>query len=90
VELRFTDAAVHALARVAEEANRLLDNIGARRLHTVLERVLSDISFHAPERVAAARQAGQQEPLVYEVDAPQVETAVADLLKHHDLSRYML
>lgn len=42
VDLQFTDAAVRAVAQVAEEANKLLDNIGARRLHTVLERILSE------------------------------------------------
>ncbi|GBF99764.1 ATP-dependent protease ATP-binding subunit [Raphidocelis subcapitata] len=55
--LSFTDGAVAAVASAAEEANRLLDNIGARRLHTVLERVLADISFSAPEKAAAARAA---------------------------------
>jgi hypothetical protein len=56
VDLVFADGAARAVAAAAAEANRLLDDIGARRLHTVLERVLADISFSAPERVAAARR----------------------------------
>lgn len=59
IDLAFTDGAVRAIAEAAHQANLLLDNIGARRLHTVVERVLADISFSAPEKVAAAQQ--QQE-----------------------------
>jgi ATP-dependent HslUV protease ATP-binding subunit HslU len=51
VELHFTDAAIKEIARVAEEVNTNVDNIGARRLHTVIERIVEDISFNAPERV---------------------------------------
>lgn len=63
VDLVFTDGAIRAIAEAAHQANRLLDNIGARRLHTVVERVLADISFSAPEKVAAeqAQQRQQQE-----------------------------
>jgi ATP-dependent HslUV protease ATP-binding subunit HslU len=59
IDLQFTDGAVRAIAKAAEDANRLLDNIGARRLHTVLERVLADVSFSADKLVAEAK--GQQE-----------------------------
>ena len=45
------DAAIREIARVAEEVNTSVDNIGARRLHTVLERILEDVSYEAPERV---------------------------------------
>jgi ATP-dependent HslUV protease ATP-binding subunit HslU len=55
IDLHFTDGAVRAIAKAAEDANRLLDNIGARRLHTVLERVLADVSFSADKLVAKAR-----------------------------------
>jgi ATP-dependent HslUV protease ATP-binding subunit HslU len=55
IDLHFTDGAVRAIAKAAEDANRLLDNIGARRLHTVLERVLADVSFSADKLVAEAR-----------------------------------
>jgi ATP-dependent HslUV protease ATP-binding subunit HslU len=55
IDLHFTDGAVRAIAKAAEDANRLLDNIGARRLHTVLERVLADVSFSADKLVAEAK-----------------------------------
>jgi ATP-dependent HslUV protease ATP-binding subunit HslU len=51
VELILTDAAIRKISQVAEEVNTLVDNIGARRLHTILERILEDISFSAPEQV---------------------------------------
>ena len=51
VTLAFTDDAIDALARVAVDVNNSVENIGARRLQTVLERVLDDISFTAPDRV---------------------------------------
>ncbi|MGC8853024.1 MAG: ATP-dependent protease ATPase subunit HslU, partial [Hydrogenobacter sp.] len=49
VELEFTDDAIEEIARIAEEANNKTENIGARRLHTVMEKLLEDISFNAPE-----------------------------------------
>uniref|UniRef100_A0A383WBI3 AAA+ ATPase domain-containing protein n=1 Tax=Tetradesmus obliquus TaxID=3088 RepID=A0A383WBI3_TETOB len=55
IDLHFTDGAVRSIAKAAEDANRLLDNIGARRLHTVLERVLADVSFSADKLVAEAK-----------------------------------
>ena len=51
-----TDAAIREIARVAEEVNTNVDNIGARRLHTILERILEDVSFEAPEKVRARRR----------------------------------
>jgi ATP-dependent HslUV protease ATP-binding subunit HslU len=51
VDIHFTDAAIKEISFFAEEINTALDNIGARRLHTVLERILEDISFSAPEKV---------------------------------------
>lgn len=89
VDLQFTDAAVKAIAQVAEEANRLLDNIGARRLHTVLERILSDISYDAPERAEAAHSEGQDK-FVFVVDEEYVRGKMAEVLKKQDLSRYVL
>ena len=53
VELIFTDPAIRRISEVAEEVNTLVDNIGARRLHTILERILEEISFNAPEEVIA-------------------------------------
>ena len=51
IELFFEDTAIREISKVAEEVNQQVDNIGARRLHTVLERIVEDISFSAPEKV---------------------------------------
>ena len=51
VDVHFTDAAIKEISQVAEEVNTTVDNIGARRLHTILERILEQISFDAPEKV---------------------------------------
>ncbi|GBG80282.1 hypothetical protein CBR_g30649 [Chara braunii] len=80
IRLIFTDEAILELAAVAAEVNRSLDNIGARRLHTVIERVVEDISFHAPER------AGQE----WVIDKEYVRRAVGDLLHKMDLSKFVL
>lgn len=80
INLIFTDDAIEELAIVAAEVNRSVDNIGARRLHTVIERVVEDISYHAPER------AGE----TYTIDKEKVKRAVGDLLKKSDLSRFVL
>lgn len=53
IELIFEDTAIREISRVAEEVNQQVDNIGARRLHTVLERIVEDISFSAPEKVSS-------------------------------------
>ena len=80
VKLTFTDDAVDALAKVAVEVNNSVENIGARRLQTVLERVLDDISFTAPDR------AGDK----VTIDAAYVRERVEDLAKNADLSRFIL
>ncbi|MCA1580492.1 MAG: ATP-dependent protease ATPase subunit HslU [Acidobacteria bacterium] len=80
VDLQFSDDAVREIARDAERVNRLLENIGARRLHTILERLLEDISFAGPEN------AGQ----TIRIEASDVNAALADLVKNEDLSRYVL
>ena len=68
------------LARIPADLNRSGENIGARRLTTVLERVLEEISFTAPERRGSN--------VVY--DAGKVREALAPLLGHEDLARYVL
>ena len=80
VDLTFSEEAIREIARDAERVNRSLENIGARRLHTILERLLEDISFAGPEN------AGKTIPI--EVD--DVRAALADLVKDEDLSRYVL
>jgi ATP-dependent HslUV protease ATP-binding subunit HslU len=80
VELEFTDDAVDAIADVAVEVNTSLENIGARRLQTVIERVLDEISFSATDR------SGEK----FVIDGIYVRGQVADLAKNADLSRYIL
>ncbi|MBX3512451.1 MAG: ATP-dependent protease ATPase subunit HslU [Xanthobacteraceae bacterium] len=80
VNLVFTDDAIDALADVAVEVNARLENIGARRLQTVIERVLDEISFTAPDKSG--------ETLT--IDGEYVKKRVADLAKDADLSRYIL
>mmetsp|Transcript_14454 Transcript_14454/g.51387 ORF Transcript_14454/g.51387 Transcript_14454/m.51387 type:complete len:87 (-) Transcript_14454:115-375(-) len=81
VKLEFADEAIHEIARVATLANRTLENIGARRLHTIVERILEDVSFgacdHAPDYVVT-------------IDKAYVESKVSDLLIKSDLSKYIL
>jgi ATP-dependent HslUV protease ATP-binding subunit HslU len=83
ISLEFTDAAIREIAKVAEEVNSSVDNIGARRLHTILERIVEDVSFDAPER---AKEGNAH--VVF--DAADVRTKIDDLLKKQDLSKYVL
>jgi ATP-dependent HslUV protease ATP-binding subunit HslU len=80
VTLNFADDAVDALAELAADINERVENIGARRLHTVLERLLEDISFTATDR------AGE----TVTVDAAYVKERVAPLAQKGDLSRFIL
>ena len=98
VALTFTPKALRAVARCASEANRRLDDIGARRLGTVMERVLREISYEAPARVAEARKGKEEEGsgggesalVPFVVDEADVERAMAEVLAVPDLSRHML
>ena len=78
--LVFTDDAIDAIARLAAEVNRTVENIGARRLQTVMERLLEDISFSASDR------AGE----TVKINADYVRENVADLAKDADLSKFIL
>ncbi len=80
VRLEFAEAAVARIAELATQVNDRTENIGARRLHTVLERLLDEVSFHAPELD------GQS----ITIDAPYVDRMLADIAKSDDLSRYIL
>jgi ATP-dependent HslUV protease ATP-binding subunit HslU len=80
VTLAFTEDAIDALARVAVEVNDSVENIGARRLQTVLERVLDEISFTAPDRSGDT----------VTIDAAYVRDRVEDLARNADLSRFIL
>ncbi len=78
--LTFTDDAVEAMAEIAFEVNRRTLNIGARRLYTIMERILDDLSFHAPER------SGEQ----VTIDADQVRGKLEDIIRDEDVSRFIL
>ena len=80
VTVTFTPDGIAALARIAAEVNAAIENIGARRLYTVMERVFEDLSFAAPDR------GGQS----VTVDAAYVETNLGALSRSADLSRYVL
>ncbi|HVV97557.1 MAG TPA: ATP-dependent protease ATPase subunit HslU, partial [Rhodanobacteraceae bacterium] len=80
VALEFTADGVARIAEIAFQVNERTENIGARRLHTVLERLLDEISF------AAADQGGQH----YRIDAAYVDSHLGSLVKDEDLSRYIL
>ncbi|MGM4930816.1 ATP-dependent protease ATPase subunit HslU [Tardiphaga sp. 37S4] len=80
VTLEFADDAIDALADVAVAVNSSVENIGARRLQTVMERVLDEISFAAPDRNGETIR----------IDAAYVQKHVGDLAKNSDLSRFIL
>jgi ATP-dependent HslUV protease ATP-binding subunit HslU len=80
VTLDFTDDGISALANVAAEINGSVENIGARRLQTVMERVLDEVSFTATDK------AGE----TITVDAAFVERNIGDLARNTDLSKFIL
>lgn len=79
--LTFTEDAIDALAKLAAEINASVENIGARRLHTVLEKLLEDISYTASDTPEGETQ---------EIDAAYVQSQVGDLAKNADLSKFIL
>ncbi len=80
VEIEFTDDAVEEIARIAEHINTRTENIGARRLHTVMERLLEDISFNAPD------MEGQR----IIIDSKFVKAKLEGVVEDEELSRYIL
>jgi ATP-dependent HslUV protease ATP-binding subunit HslU len=80
VTLDFTDDGIEALASIAAEINASVENIGARRLHTVMERVLDEISFTATDTPGEA----------ISIDAKYVEDNIGDLARNTDLSKFIL
>jgi ATP-dependent HslUV protease ATP-binding subunit HslU len=80
IKITFTKEAVEEIARLAQEVNSSTENIGARRLHTILERLLEELSFEAPE-------IGMGEITI----TPQyVQERLADVVTDRDLSQYIL
>src|ERR1700690_3840700 len=80
LKLSFSEDAIATIARFAAMVNEQTENIGARRLHTILEKVLEEISFEAPE----------MKKKTVKVDAAYVQKQLANIVKDHDLSRYIL
>ena len=79
-KLSFADDAISAIAKFAAMVNEQTENIGARRLHTILEKVLEEISFEAPE----------MKKKTFKVDAAYVQKQLASVVKDQDLARYIL
>jgi ATP-dependent HslUV protease ATP-binding subunit HslU len=80
VEIEFTPDAVERLAALAAEVNSRLENIGARRLHTIMEALLEELSFEAPDIT----------PAKIPITAAYVNEKLADLVTDQDLGRYIL
>lgn len=80
VIVSFTEGGIAALAKIAAEVNQSVENIGARRLYTVMERVFEELSFSAPDR------SGDQ----ITVDAGFVQENLGELMQSADMSRYVL
>ena len=80
VTVEFTEDSIAEIARIAAEVNAQMENIGARRLHTIMERLLDDLSFDAPDLEDKTRR----------IDAAYVRDKLEDIVKDEDLSRYIL
>ena len=80
LRIEFRVDAVAEIARFAAEVNRTAENIGARRLATLLEKLLEEVSFNASD----------MDGVELSIDAPFVRNALAELVKNQDLSRYVL
>ena len=80
LDVSFTDEAVRRVAEYASLVNERSENIGARRLHTVMEKLLDEISFEAPD---------MSEKIVV-IDEAYVDRMLAEIVKNEDLSRYIL
>jgi len=81
VKLEFEDDAVREIARMAAQLNKTVENIGARRLHTVMERIMENISFEAAE---------MEEDVVMTVTKELVAERLKDVTMKADVSRYIL
>lgn len=81
VDLEFTDDALHEIARMANEVNQKAENIGARRLHTVMEKLLEDVLFDAPDNL-------DSKEIV--IDGEYVRARLAQLVRDEDLTKYIL
>jgi ATP-dependent HslUV protease ATP-binding subunit HslU len=80
IKLTFSDEALQEVAKFAAAVNEATENIGARRLHTIMEKLLDEISFEGPDL----------KKKIVRVDAAYVQKQLADIVKNQDLSRYIL
>ncbi|TXK77456.1 ATP-dependent protease ATPase subunit HslU [Paenibacillus sp. N3.4] len=80
ITVEFSDAAIHELAKIAVEVNQNTENIGARRLHTILEKLLEDLSFEAPEITLEH----------FLINPEYVREKLTDIVQNRDLSQYIL
>ena len=80
VEVVFDDHGLNKIAELATEINQNIENIGARRLHTIMEKLLEDISFTASDIG----------PATINIDTPYVEKNLGELIKSQDLSKFIL
>jgi ATP-dependent HslUV protease ATP-binding subunit HslU len=80
VDLAFTPDAVEEIAKIATTVNQATENIGARRLYTIMERLLDEVSFEAPHMAGVRVEIGGQ----------QVRQQLASIITNQDLSRYIL
>jgi len=80
VDINFTEDGVSRIAEVAFSVNEKTENIGARRLHTVMERLLEEVSYEAADKAGTS----------VDIDASYVDKYLADLAQDQDLSRYIL
>jgi ATP-dependent HslUV protease ATP-binding subunit HslU len=80
VKLIFDEASIEEIAEIAYEVNSRTENIGARRLHTIVEKLLSEVSFNAPDLKGQTIQ----------ITRDYVRDTLQDIIKDEDLSRYIL
>jgi ATP-dependent HslUV protease ATP-binding subunit HslU len=80
IKLSFSDDALCEIARIAAQVNESTENIGARRLHTIMEKLLEDISFDGPDLKKKNIR----------IDAVYVQKQLSEIVKDQDLSRYIL
>lgn len=81
VELKFTDDAIQEIAEIAYRVNQEMENIGARRLHTIMSNILNEILFDVPDRV---------ETRLFEIDGDFVRSKLQRISTHKDLNHYIL
>ena len=80
IKLTFTDDAIKEIALIAAQVNEVMENIGARRLHTIMEKVLEEISFEGPDLKKKN----------VKIDAKYVQQQLTSIVKDQDLSKYIL